>query len=262
MAGALIYLSMGHPSKMGEQDKEGNPVKMTSKNYAYVIGLLLPDLVKLGVIKSKEDFERFFSKCNPADIISYEVFLEYSKDPHFTGDKNNSTNPDLMKFIKKEFNGKEIDFKNPLWQGVFCHLFGDKMLHFEKNCINYSQIKTDFEEEGLPKNKWKESKTANTLYGEDGDYSLINYRLQEQFKVASYLPPELIERFPLHFSKSDKEPKYIDYDNLRLCILLVRNNARVVDVNQQEELVKYLINLEERAEKWNMERRESMEKTI
>ena len=245
MAGALIYLSMGYPKKMGECDKDGNPVNMTSENYAYVIGLILPDLVKLDVIKSKEDFEIFFSKCNPTDIITYEEFLEYSKNPHFTGDKYNSTNPDLIKFIKTKYNGKKIDFKNPLWQGVFCHL------------IEYSQIKKDFEAEGLDKNKWKESKTAKLLYGEDGDYSLINYMLQKEFKVSSFLPTELAERFPLHFSKLHKEPKYIDYINLRACIYRTRLLARVVDENQQEQVAEYLKRIEENRKKRNKENMEA-----
>ena len=257
MAGALIYLSMGYPKKMGECDKDGNPVNMTSENYAYVIGLILPDLVKLDVIKSKEDFEIFFSKCNPTDIITYEEFLEYSKNPHFTGDKYNSTNPDLIKFIKTKYNGKKIDFKNPLWQGVFCHLIGDKLLHFGEDCIEYSQIKKDFEAEGLDKNKWKESKTAKLLYGEDGDYSLINYMLQKEFKVSDFLPPELAERFPIHFSELQKEPKYIDYTNLRACIYRTRLLARVVDENQQEQVAYFLKRLEENRNNRNKENMEA-----
>lgn len=212
MAGALIHLAMGNPQKIG------NPEHMTSKNRAYVIGLELPDIAKLDFIKTKEDFDRLFSDCDKDDICTYEEYVEYCKDPHFTGNKRWTDNPNLTKFFECSF----VDIKKPLWQGVLCHLTGDKNFYYKDYCVNDSQIREDFKQEGLRDEKWRESQTAKRLYGQDGEYNLLNQSIEDEFNVLRFLPPELREFFGIGFSKSGRKPKYMNLDNIRKCIYKTR----------------------------------------
>lgn len=235
MVGALMYLAMGYPEKMGD------PNKMTSENYAYIIGLLLPDIVKSGFIKTKEDFDKLFEKCEEKDILTYEQFIEYSKDPHFTGNIKYTANPNLRKYVESKY----VNLRNPLWQGVFCHLIGDKMIYDKDFCINKSQIKADFKAEELNDEQWENSKTAKLIYGEEGDYNILNHIIQDEFHVLEYLTPELREQFQIGFSKSEKSPKYINWDHIRMCIYRARLIARSVDDENEKEVVKYFEKLEE-----------------
>lgn len=235
MAGALMHLAMGYPKKMG------NPNNMTSENYAYVIGLLLPDIAKLGLIKTKENFDKLFEKCDEKDILTYKEFMEYSKDPHFTGNIRYTANPNLRKYIESKY----VNLRNPLWQGVFCHLIGDKMFYYQDYCINQSQIKEDFKSEKLNYEQFRNSKTANAIYGKDGDYDLLNRNIQEEFHVLEYLTPELIKNFQIRISESGQAPKYMNPANIRSCIYRARLIARSVDDENEKEIVEYFEKLEE-----------------
>ncbi len=212
MAGALIHLAMGNPEKMG------NPEHLTSKNCAYVIGILLPDIAKSDFIKTKEDFDRLFLNCDKEDICTYEEYMEYCKEPHFTGNKRWTNNPNLTKFFECSFE----DIKKPIWQGVLCHITGDKNFYYGDYCVNDSQIREDFKKEGLEDEQWRDSQTAQTLYGEDGDYNLLNQSIEDEFDVLRFLPPELREKFGIGFSKSGKKPKYMNLENIRKCIYKTR----------------------------------------
>lgn len=235
MAGALMYLAMGYPEKMGD------PNNMTSKNYAYIIGLLLPDIVKSGFIKTKEDFDKLFEKCDEKDILTYEQFIEYSKDPHFTDSIRYFDNPNLRRYIECKF----VNLRNPLWQGVFCHLIGDKMFYDKDFCINQTKIKEDFKAEKLNYEQWRNSKTANAIYGKDGDYDLLNRNIQDQFHVLEYLTPELRKNFQIRISESGQIPKYMNLAHIRSCIYRARLIARSVDDENEKEVVKYFEKLEE-----------------
>lgn len=235
MAGMLIHLAMGN------RDKMGDPEHLTSENRAYVIGLLLPDIAKLGLIKTKEDFDRFFSGCEEKDILSYEEYIEYCKDPHFTGDSKQSRNPDLRAFVKLHLK----DLKKPIWQGVFCHLVGDKAFYRNDSCINLSKIDDDFEKEGLSNKQWMESKTANYIYGKDGDYNLINQFIENEFHVLKFLSPELIEKCNVQFSDAEKEPKYMNINEIKKCICLSRVLNKHFENGDVERVLNYFDYLEE-----------------
>lgn len=212
MAGALIHLAMGNPQKME------NPEHMTSKNRAYVMGLLLPDIAKLDFIKTEEDYERFFLNCDIDDICTYEEYVKYSNDPHFTGNKRWTDKPNFAKFLGCSF----IDLKKPIWQGALCHLTGDKNFYYKDYCVNDSQIREDFKQEGLRDEQWRESQTAQMLYGQDGDYNLLNQSIEDEFGVFRFLSSELSKKFGIGFSKSGRKPKYMNLDNIRKCIYKTR----------------------------------------
>lgn len=245
MEGALIYLAMGYPEKMGD------PNNMTSKNYAYIIGLLLPDIVKSGFIKTKEDFDKLFEKCEEKDILTYEQFIEYSKDPHFTDSIRYFDNPNLRRYIECKF----VNLRNPLWQGVFCHLIGDKMFYDKDFCINQTKIKEDFKAEKLNDEQWKNSKTANAVHG---DYKLLDIFIQKNYPIMKYLTPELKKLFKIEASNSEKNsrieqnPKYMNLNNIWNCIKICRNYARTTDIKREEDVVR-------KFEKW--EKKEALRKS-
>ena len=219
MAGVLIHLAMGDPDKMGD------PEHMTSENRAYVIGLLLPDIAKLDFVRTKEDFDRLFDGCEAKDILTYEEFVEYSKNPHFTGNKRWTNNPNLKEMV----DCPSVDLRKPVWQGVLCHNIGDKGFYYKNYCINDSKIREDFAKEGLEDAQWMQSETAHALYGKDGDYNLLNKSIEDEFNVSRFLPKELREKFGVGFSKAENKPTYMNLNNIRKYIYYTRLLAKHVD---------------------------------
>ena len=117
-------------------DAVGNPEKM--ENLAYRKGLNAPDYFKK--IKSKEDFDSYFEGCDKHNILSYEEFLEISKDTHL----GYSSNPDIKKFLNLEF----VDLGKDFWEGYLVHLITDKEIYMPENeCIDWDK----FQEEGSKK---------------------------------------------------------------------------------------------------------------
>ncbi len=236
MEGVLIYLAIGHPNKMGD------PNNMTSENYAYILGILLPEIVKLGVIKTKEDFDKLFERCDEKDILTYEQFLEYSKDPQFTEDINSTANlqstkdinctinPNLRRFIKSKY----VNLRNPLWQGVFCHLIGDKIFYLD-----------DFNVEKLNDEQLKNGNMANDI---SRGYNLLDKFIQKKFHILKYLTPELKKIFKIDFSDLEENSELkesLEYFNaIRPDITRSRLLAGVVDIKNEKELVDYFERME------------------
>ena len=137
MAGVLLHLAMGNPEKTDPD----NAAYSASFKKAYTLGLLLPDIAKSGFIGSKEEFGRVFEGCSRDDILTYEEYLEFRKNHHFNPSRQNpsqqdTTNPNLKNFLDAGY----VDLQTAVWQGVLCHLMGDKAFYFKSYCIDIERI--------------------------------------------------------------------------------------------------------------------------
>ena len=137
MAGVLLHLAMGNPEKTDPDNTNYN----ASFKKAYTLGLLLPDIAKSGFIGSKEEFGRVFEGCSRDDILTYEEYLEFRKNHHFNPSRQNpsqqdTTNPNLKNFLDAGY----VDLQTAVWQGVLCHLMGDKAFYFKSYCIDIERI--------------------------------------------------------------------------------------------------------------------------
>ena len=90
MAGVLLRLAMGDPQKTDPDNTAYN----ASFKKAYMLGLLLPDIVKRGFIRDAEDFERLFEGCSPDDILTYEAIQAFRKNHHFNPNRQNPAQQD------------------------------------------------------------------------------------------------------------------------------------------------------------------------
>ena len=120
-----------------------------------------------------------------------------------------------------------------------CHLTGDKNFYRGDDCVKESKIKEDFRKEELEDKHWRESKTAQTLYGEDGDYNLLNQNIENEFHVAAFLSDDLIEKFNIGFSKSGKKPIYMNLENIRECIYKTREICKFGENGDKEKYLSF-----------------------
>ena len=100
MAGVLLHLAMGDPEKTDPE----NATYSASFKKAYTLGLLLPDIAKRGFIRKEEEFDRFFKGCSRDDILTYEEYLSFRKNNHFSPNgpkpsQQDTRNPDLEGFM-------------------------------------------------------------------------------------------------------------------------------------------------------------------
>ena len=225
MAGVLLHLAMGDPEKMDPV----NSAYSASYKKAYILGLLLPDIAKRGFIDSEEDFSRFFEGCSGGDILTYEEYLEFRKNNHFNPNKQNPSqqdtrNPNLIDFMNADF----VDLHKPVWQGVLCHLMGDKAFYYKSYCVNFERLSEDYiREVGAievwDENRWGSSETSKVHYN---DYNLLNRRIEDQYgvldRVREILSPsllsELLTDFHVRFPDDSSEPVYMNLENIRKCI--------------------------------------------
>ena len=233
MAGALLHWAMGDPEKMDP----GNPAYTDSFRKAYTIGLLLPDIAKRGLIRDREDFGRFWEGCSEGDILTYEEYLAFRKNNHFSPNKQNPSqqdtrNPNLTEFVNAEF----VDMRKAVWQGVLCHLLGDKVFYHEPYCVDFVRVREDYLREAGVIDKWDEdrwgsSRTSKVYYN---DYNLLNRSVEEQYRVLERVrkilsPPllcEILDGFNVRFPDECAEPVYMNLENIRRCVEYVRGVNR------------------------------------
>ena len=225
MAGVLLHLAMGDPEKT---DPENSHYSSSFKK-AYTLGLLLPDIAKRDFIGNEEEFNRFFEGCSRDYILTYEEYLSFQKNHHFNPNRQNPSqqdtrNPNLTDFMNAEY----VDLGKPVWQGVLCHLKGDRAFYNESDCIDFERLAEDYRREvgaidEWDEDKWGSSKTAKVYYN---DYNLLNRCIEEQYGVlervgrilsAPFLD-EILRGFNVRFPEEDAEPVYMNLDNIRKCI--------------------------------------------
>ena len=224
MAGVLLHLAMGNPEKTDPDNTNYN----ASFKKAYTLGLLLPDIAKSGFIRDEEDFDRVFEGCSRDDILTYEEYLEFRKNHHFNPSRQNpsqqdTTNPNLKNFLDAGY----VDLQTAVWQGVLCHLMGDKAFYFKSYCIDIERQQNDYiievgEADAWDDEKWRNSKTAKVYYE---DYNLLNRCIEEQYGVLSKagqifsepLLAKILNGFSVQFSSRSAEPVYMNWGNIRKC---------------------------------------------
>ena len=153
-------------------------------NLSYRKGLNAPDYFKK--INTEEEFDKYFELCSKGEILSYEEFLELSKESsnfHF----GYSSNPDIRKFIDLSF----VDISKPFWKGYLTHLIGD-------NEAYKSVDLKKFQEDGSPKKILHQ------------DWDKTNKVLQEIYQIP--LLPEIKQLGIVNYI--DGEPIYINVRNI------------------------------------------------
>ena len=242
MAGALLHLAMGDPEKMNSD----NPAYTDLYKKAYTLGLLLPDIAKQNLILSAEDYDSLFEGCSQADFLTYEDYLEFSKNNHFNPslqnpERQDTRNPNLTAFK----NAGYVDLQKPVWQGVLCHLMGDKAFYYKSYCVDFDRLKEDYirevgENEKWDEDRWKNSRTGKVYYE---DYNLLNQRFEDEFgtleRVRHYLPAPILERllnaFAVEFPADGREPVYMKEENIRKYIGCSRVICRDVEDGKIEK---------------------------
>lgn len=225
MVGVLLHLAMGDPEKMDPE----NPAYNASFRKAYTLGLLLPDIAKRGFIDNEEDFGRFFEGCARADILTYEEYQAFRKNNHFNPNRQNHSqqdtrNPNLTDFMNAEF----VDLQKAVWQGVLCHLMGDKAFYYKSYCVSFERLWEDYTREvgaigAWDENRWGNSETGKVYYN---DYNLLNRCTEDQYgimdRVRQILPApllnEILTDFNARFPENSSEPAYMSLLNIRKCI--------------------------------------------
>lgn len=220
-----MHLAMGDPEKMSSE----NPAYNASFRRAYTLGLLLPDIAKRGFISNEEDFGRFFEGCSQADTLTYREYQAFRKNNHFNPNRQNPSqqdtrNPNLTEFMKAEY----VDLQKAVWQGVLCHLMGDKAFYHKSYCVNFEQLREDYiREVGAievwDENKWGNSETGKIYYN---DYNLLNRCTEDQYgildRVRQILPAplfnEILTDFNVRFPEDSSEPVYMSLENISKCI--------------------------------------------
>ena len=231
MAGVLLHWAMGDPEKLDP----ANPAYSASCKRAYALGLLLPDVAKLGLIGSPADFDRYFEGCG--EVLTYEAYLRFCGTHHFNPDPRNPSlqdtrNPNLSDFLHAGYT----DLKNPVWQGVFCHLTGDKSFYFRSYCVDDTRAMEDYRQEvgelePWDPARWRSSRTGRIYYE---DYDVLNQRIEEEYgvldKVSRLLSPgllgELLAAFRVAFSADRAEPQYMNLENIKKVIAFSRDLHR------------------------------------
>ena len=167
-------------------DATGRKDMMSSLSYRK--GLNAPDYFKK--INTKEEFDKYFELCSKEEILSYEEFLELSKESsnfHF----GYSSDPDIRKFIDLSF----VDISKPFWKGYLTHLIGDKEVYNGRNNCVYPE---KFQKDGSPKEILHQ------------DWDKTNKVLQERYQI-----PLLLEIKQLGIvNYIDGEPIYINVRNI------------------------------------------------
>ena len=233
MAGMLLHLAMGDPEKLDADHSEYS----VSYHRAYALGLLLPDIAKQGLISGPDDFNRYFEGCSPADIPTWEEYLRFCRTHHFNPDPRNpaqqdTRDPKLDEFLRAGF----VDLNKPVWQGVFCHLMGDKAFYYGAYCVDDARAMEDYrrevgEIEPWDPAKWRGSRTGRTYYE---DYDVLNRCVEEEFgvlrRVSRYLSPALLEEllaaFHVAFSADRAEPLYMNLANIKKYLAFSRDLSR------------------------------------
>ena len=242
MAGVLLHLAMGEAEKM---DPHAIAYSASYKK-AYTVGLLLPDTAKQRLIRNEDDFNQVFESCDEADILSYEEYLQFAKNNHFSPDPRNpaqqdTRNPDLLAYINTSY----VDLQKPLWQGVLCHLMADKAFYYKSYCADDARALKDFENEVgkyevWDGRKWRKSKTGQTYYG---DYDVLNKRIENEYhvlqKTAHYFSKDsfelMLKCFHVGFSDERDEPVYMNLENIRKYIARSRQLMREIDRGNIED---------------------------
>ena len=226
MAGVLVHLAMGDPEKT---DPSHSAYSVSFKK-AYTLGLLLPDLAKRGFFSEADDFGWLFEGCSPTDRLTYEEYLSFQKNNHFNPSRQNparqdTRNPNLADFVKAGY----VDLHKPVWQGVLCHLMGDKAFYHHKSCcVDFERLRKDYAREvgeiiQWEEKKWENSRTGKVYYN---DYNLLNQCVEDQYGVlekaeqivSAPLLDKILTGFKVRFSDSSAEPVYMNWENIRNCI--------------------------------------------
>ena len=241
-----MHLAMGDPEKMDPE----NPDYTASFKKAYTLGLLLPDIAKRGFIGDEEEFGRLFEGCAGGDILTYEEYLAFGKNNHFSPNKQNpaqqdTRNPNLTDFLKAEF----VDIHKAVWQGVLCHLMGDKVFYHRPYCVDFERVRADYVREvgaivAWDEDKWGSSETSKVYYN---DYNVINQRIEDQYgvldRVRGVLSPALLSEiligFKVRFPDENAEPVYMDLENIRRCVAHLHSaNREIAGLNDEELAIK------------------------
>lgn len=250
-----MHLAMGDPEKMDPE----NPAYTASFKKAYTLGLLLPDIAKRGFIRDEEEFGRIFDGCFKADLLTYEEYLAFRKNNHFNPNRQNpaqqdTRNPNLADFLNAEF----VDIHKAVWQGVLCHLMGDKVFYHKPYCVDFERLRADYVREAgaietWDEDKWGSSETSKVYYN---DYNLINQRIEDQYGVLErardILTPALLSEilldFRVRFPDVNAEPVYMNLENIRRCVAHIHSANRDIGKLNDEELVKKLQEFSEEIE--------------
>lgn len=222
MAGLLLHLAMGDPNKMNPDNKEYS----VSFKKSYALGLLLPDIAKQHYIGSSQGYVSFFQGCLPEDIMTYNEYLQFGRTHHFNPDKTNPAQQDTRDPNLKAFlNTRYVDLNKPLWQGVFCHLMGDKAFYYKSYCVDDNRAMKDYAEETGPigewdADQWRASSTGKIYYD---DYDVLNKCIEDEYGVLNQIShyfdssflQELLDSFHVKFSSERKAPVYMNLNNIR-----------------------------------------------
>ncbi len=245
MAGVLLHLAMGDPARLDP----GNQVYGMSAKKAYILGLLLPDIAKQGFIGSEDDFGRFFEGCLETDIMSYEEYLQFSRNHHFNPDPQDPARQDTRRpRLPDFFSAGYADLGKPVWNGVLCHLMGDKAFYYKSYCVDDERAMEDYRREVgemkvWDRAKWISSKTGRVYYD---DYNVLNKRIEDEFGVlaraghilSAPLLREILAGFKVEFSAGRTEPVYMNLENIRKYIVFSRGLCRGTAEGKEEELLR------------------------
>ncbi len=245
MAGMLLHLAMGAPEKL-DPDR---PEHTASFRKAYALGLLLPDVAKQGLIGGADALDRYFEGCSPADRPTYAEYLRFSRNHHFNPDPRNpaqqdTRDPKLADFLRAGYT----DLRKPVWQGVFCHLMGDKAFYYKAYCVDDARAMEDYRREvgeigPWDAARWRASATGRIFYG---DYDVLNSRVEAEYRVLermrrllpASLLDELLAAFHVGFSADRAEPVYMNLRNIERYIALSRELSRTIDAGRTEEVLR------------------------
>jgi len=119
---------------------------------------------------------------------------------------------------------------------VLCHLKGDKVFYHEPYCVDFERLREDFlrevgEIDKWDEDRWASSRTSKVYYN---DYNLINRRVEERYGVlervrkilSAPLLGEILAGFGVRFPDDGAEPVYMNLENIRRCVELVRGDRR------------------------------------
>ena len=248
MAGALAHFAGSDPEVLDTS----NNLYTSSYRKAYVIGLVLPDLAKDGIIKNEKDLEKFFEGCEESDIITQEEFELLKKTHHFNPMENHPelqdpANPNLEDLLSAPF----VDITKPIWRGVFCHLCLDKGYYYKNYCTNKPKAMQDWVESGHALENWyvtDEWRKSDVAYDWYHGFDILNRWIEDNFHivetVGEILSPELLDTILKGFhvtipEHTEETPKYMNVENIKKYIFYSRLLARHTDKSNLEYIIRF-----------------------
>ena len=237
MASALLHLAMGDLDKLDPDNIEYS----SSYRKAYVLGILLPDIAKRKFIDNIEEFHRYFNGCLEDDILTYDEYIEFSEIHHFNPNRQDTNNPNLRTFVETSY----VDLRKPVWQGVLCHLMGDKAFYYKTYCADFQRAMQNYINGDKRNGKtWVNSETGRVWYE---DYDILRKPVEEEYKITEKLEKiisieltkELQEKFNIKYSVEKTETEYMNWNNIKKYINKSHLLLKYIDNGEIEKILTF-----------------------